>query len=209
VTPAPSTGAGGAAPQGSEARVDALPAAPPPDPAPPLRTDDVLATIPLASSESHAPEPANVHFRLVQFASVLDQIDELERLREPAKAIALLRQYVLRDEAIPTLFWLLLFHYYKQVNKKPVYDALGEHFSRRYRRTMVRWDETLSSRAPQSGLKDLPEIDERMREHWGTEAGLEEIRALLCDRDQADVIVFNEQLQRDLLHLTKVFPLES
>jgi len=173
------------------------------------RHDDVLATVPMAVVLSDPAEPATVQFRLIQFAAVLEQIDEMEKSQEPAKAIALLRQYVLRDESIPTLFWLLLFRFYKEINKKPVYEALGEHFARRYRRPMASWEEKLESRAPQLGLRDLPDIDARVRAHWGKREGIEIIRVLVCERDQADAVVFNEPLQRDLLQLAKIFPLDE
>ena len=55
---------------------------------------------------------------------------------------------MLRDEDIPTILWLRLFALYKVVEKKPVYEALAEHFARRYGRPMVGWFETLADRAP-------------------------------------------------------------
>lgn len=173
-----------------------------------LSNDDVLATMPLTGIHSETGA-AGQQFRLVQFASVLEQIDEMEKNIEPAKAIALLRQYVLRDEAIPTLFWLLLFKFYKQINKKAVYEALAEHFSRRYRRPMAGWDEELAARVAQRTLKELPGLEERVKAGWGTAAGVETLRTLLCDRDQADAIVFNAQVQRDLLQMAKVFPFDE
>jgi hypothetical protein len=140
---------------------------------------------------------------------VVEQAEELGKNQEPTKAIAALRQYVLRDETIPTLMWLMLFSFYKQVNKRPVYDALGEHFSRRYKRPMARWDESLQSIAPQTPLSSLPELDEAIRAKWGSQAGIEMLRALTCGRDQPNEIIFNAALQRDLLQMAKVFPLND
>jgi hypothetical protein len=164
--------------------------------------------LPVASSETEA-EHASVQFRLIQFASVVEQAEELERTSEPTKAIATLRQYVLRDETIPTLMWLMLFALYKQVNKRPVYDALGEHFSRRYKRPMARWDESLQSIAPQTPLASLPELDAALKAKWGTQGGIEMLRLLTCGRDQPNEIIFNAALQRDLLQMAKVFPLND
>ena len=176
-----------------------------------LRLDEpsgAAGGLPLAGSETEA-EHASVQFRLIQFASVVEQAEELERSNEPTKAIAALRQYVLRDETIPTLMWLMLFALYKQVNKRPVYDALGEHFSRRYKRPMARWDESLQSIAPQMPLASLPELDGSLKAKWGTQAGIEMLRLLTCGRDQPNEIIFNAALQRDLLQMAKVFPLND
>ena len=176
-----------------------------------LRLDEqstAAGAVPLANSETEA-EHASVQFRLIQFASVVEQAEELERTNEPTKAIATLRQYVLRDETIPTLMWLMLFALYKQVNKRPVYDALGEHFSRRYKRPMARWDESLQSIAPQTPLASLPELDAALKAKWGTQAGIEMLRLLTCGRDQPNEIIFNAALQRDLLQMAKVFPLND
>ncbi len=173
-----------------------------------LDAQDSGVELPLGSPESET-EQASVQFRLIQFTSVVEQAEELEKNQEPTKAIAALRQYVLRDETIPTLMWLMLFGLYKQVNKRPVYDALGEHFSRRYKRPMARWDESLQSIAPQTPLASLPELDEAIRAKWGTQAGIEMLRALTCGRDQPNEIIFNAALQRDLLQMAKVFPLND
>jgi hypothetical protein len=176
-----------------------------------LRLDEQATdagALPIASSENEA-EHASVQFRLIQFASVVEQAEELERSNEPTKAIATLRQYVLRDETIPTLMWLMLFALYKQVNKRPVYDALGEHFSRRYKRPMARWDESLQSIAPQTPLASLPELDAALKAKWGTQGGIEMLRLLTCGRDQPNEIIFNAALQRDLLQMAKVFPLND
>ena len=176
-----------------------------------LRLDEqssAAGAVPVANSETEA-EHASVQFRLIQFASVVEQAEELERTNEPTKAIATLRQYVLRDETIPTLMWLMLFALYKQVNKRPVYDALGEHFSRRYKRPMARWDESLQSIAPQTPLASLPELDAALKAKWGSQAGIEMLRLLTCGRDQPNEIIFNAALQRDLLQMAKVFPLND
>jgi hypothetical protein len=176
-----------------------------------LRLDEqatAAGAVQLANSETEA-EHASVQFRLIQFASVVEQAEELERTNEPTKAIATLRQYVLRDETIPTLMWLMLFALYKQVNKRPVYDALGEHFSRRYKRPMARWDESLQSIAPQTPLASLPELDAALKAKWGTQAGIEMLRLLTCGRDQPNEVIFNAALQRDLLQMAKVFPLND
>ncbi len=176
-----------------------------------LRLDEQAtdaSALPIASGENEA-EHASVQFRLIQFASVVEQAEELERNNEPTKAIATLRQYVLRDETIPTLMWLMLFALYKQVNKRPVYDALGEHFSRRYKRPMARWDESLQSIAPQTPLASLPELDAALKAKWGTQGGIEMLRLLTCGRDQPNEIIFNAALQRDLLQMAKVFPLND
>jgi hypothetical protein len=168
--------------------------------------EDVPAALAGQDQES---EQASVQFRLIQFAAVVEQAEELQRSHEPTKSIAILRQYVLRDETIPTLMWLMLFALYREVNKRPVYDALGEHFARRYKRPMARWDEPLQSLAPQTPLASLVELNASIRSNWGTQAGIEMVRALTCGRDQPNEIIFNATLQRDLLQLTKVFPLND
>jgi len=142
---------------------------------------------------------------LARFADLMNQVDDVEA-SDPLKAIALLRQYVLRDEKIPTLLWLRLFQLYKTVDKKPVYEALAEHFSRRYQRPMVGWDQNLRDRVPQTPLSAMGEVDREIEALWGKEEGLERIRSLLCDRHLDDAIVFNAVLQRDLLDAAKVFP---
>jgi hypothetical protein len=175
-----------------------------------LRLDEQASVeTPYTGTGTEIGEQASVQFRLIQFASVVEQAEELERSQEPTKAIAALRQYVLRDETIPTLMWLMLFNLYKQVNKRPVYDALGEHFSRRYKRPMARWDESLQSIAPQTSLANLPELDAAIKAKWGRQAGIEMLRALTCGRDQPNEIIFNAVLQRDLLQMAKVFPLSD
>ena len=116
---------------------------------------------------------------------------------------------MLRDEKIPTLMWLRLFELYRRVGKKPVYEALAEHFARRYQRVMTKWDETLAHRTPQISLAELPEIDKRIESQWGSDVGLETLRSMLFDRDQSDAVVFNSVLQRDLLEAAKVFPLND
>lgn len=142
---------------------------------------------------------------LARFADLMNQVDEVDG-SDPLRAIALLRQYVLRDEKIPTLLWLRLFQLYRKVDKKPVYEALAEHFFRRYQRPMVGWDQQLADRVPQTPLSAMGQVDREIEGLWGQDAGLERIRSLLCDRDQDDAIVFNAVLQRDLLDAAKVFP---
>lgn len=151
---------------------------------------------------------ASTRFRLVRFADLMHQVDDASHA-DPLRAIAMLRQYVLRDEQIPTLLWLRLFALYKQVDKKPVYEALAEHFARRYGRTMTGWNESLSERVPQTPLTALGEIDRHLEAQWGSDEGMEYLRSLLCDRNQPDAIVFNAVLQRDLLDAAKVFPLDN
>ncbi len=141
---------------------------------------------------------------MTHFADVMNQVDEAA-LSDPLRAIAQLRQYVLRDETIPTLLWLRLFELYRAVDKKPVYEALGEHFARRYGRPMVGWDETLAERTPQTPLSALRDLDNEIEASWGTEDGLARLQSLLCDRNQPDAIVFNAVLQRDLLDAAKIF----
>ena len=142
---------------------------------------------------------------LARFADLMNQVDDVEG-NDPLRAIALLRQYVLRDEKIPTLLWLRLFELYRKVDKKPVYEALAEHFARRYNRPMVGWTQTLSDRVPQTPLSAMGPIDREIESLWGKDEGLERIRSLLCDRDRDDAVVFNAVLQRDLLDAAKVFP---
>jgi pilus assembly protein FimV len=188
-------------------------------PAPAMGPDTILrmdepaaADVPAAaivSERDQEAEQASVQFRLIQFASVVEQAEELQRNHEPTKSIAILRQYVLRDETIPTLMWLMLFALYREVNKRPVYDALGEHFARRYKRPMARWDEPLQSLAPQTPLASLTELNAAIRANWGTQAGIEMVRALTCGRDQPNEVIFNAVLQRDLLQMAKVFPLSD
>lgn len=174
-----------------------------------LRMDDDEAPHTPDEVSPHGAEQASVQFRLIQFAAIIDQAEELRRKGAAGKAIALLRQYVLRDETIPTQMWLLLFSLYKQVNKRPVYEALADHFGRRYRRQMALWDEPLEAKTPQLGLSLLPDLETRIQSITGTQAGIEFLRTLTCGRDQSDDIVFNSQLQRDLLQLAKVFPLDD
>lgn len=149
---------------------------------------------------------AAMHFKLGRFADILNQVDEAARV-DPLQAISLLRQHVLRDEDIPTLLWLRLFELYRQVDKRPVYEALAEHFARRFHRAMVPWDEPVSARTPQTPLSALGSLDREIEAMWGSWPGLERLRSLLCDRDQPDAVIFNVALQRDLLDVAKVFPL--
>ena len=178
------------------------------DGAPLITTEvDRLATTEVEGTQ-HEVQQASTRFRLVRFADLMHQVDDVAHA-DPLRAIAMLRQFVLRDEQIPTLLWLRLFELYKQVDKKPVYEALGEHFARRYHRTMAGWNESLDDRAPQTSLTASSEIDRDIEARWGTEEGLERLRSLLCDRNQPDAIVFNAVLQRDLLDAAKIFPLDN
>jgi hypothetical protein len=151
--------------------------------------------------------PVTAQARMARFADLMNQVDEMA-IADPLRAIAQLRQHVLRDENIPTLLWLRLFELYHAVGKKPVYEALGEHFTRRYHRPMVGWGQKLADRVPQTPLSAFKEIDREIEAAWGTEAGLARIRSLLCDRDQSDAVVFNAVLQRDLLDAAKIFLLD-
>ena len=176
-----------------------------------LRLDDPgsdrMMSTEVEANEREA-EQASLKFRLARFADLIGGVDETAAT-DPLRAIAQLRQHVLRDERIPSLMWLRLFELYRRVDKKPVYEALAEHFARRYHRPMLKWDESLADRTPQIGLSALPEIDRNIEAQWGTELGLEMLRSLLCDRDQPDAVVFNAVLQRDLLEAAKVFPLDD
>jgi hypothetical protein len=174
-----------------------------------LRLDDQASAGLGASATNLAGEQASLQFKLLQFAAVIEQATELQDAGEHTKAIAVLRQYVLRDETIPTLMWLMLFDLYRKVNKKPVYEALAEHFNRRYKRTMVRWDEELDAKTPQTRLSENPDIERQLKARWGTTAGLEMLRGLTCDRERSDNIIFNAALQRDLLAQAKIFPIED
>ena len=79
----------------------------------------------LTAIDGAQPVAPGTQTRLVAFADLLNQVDE-EASADPLRAIAHLRRYVLRDEHIPTLLWLRLFDLYKEVDKKPVYEALAE-----------------------------------------------------------------------------------
>ncbi len=178
------------------------------DGAPLITTEvDRLTTTEVEGTQREAQQ-ASTRFRLARFADLMHQVDDVAHV-DPLRAIAMLRQFVLRDEQIPTLLWLRLFELYKQVDKKPVYEALGEHFARRYHRTMVGWNESLDDRAPQTSLTASSEIDRNIESRWGSEEGLERLRSLLCDRNQPDAIVFNAVLQRDLLDAARIFPLDN
>jgi hypothetical protein len=174
-----------------------------------LRLDENVPSAEAPAATAPTGEHASLQFRLLQFATVVEQASELQANNEPTKAIAVLRQYVLRDENIPTLMWLMLFELYKVVNKRPVYEALAEHFTRRYKRPMIRWEETLDQKTAQLGLASVPDIERQLKARWGTQAGLELLRGLTCDRDRADAITFNAVLQRDLLAQAKIFPIED
>lgn len=176
------------------------------DGAPLITTEVDRLTTTEVEGADREEQVTSTRFRMARFADLMHQVDEAAHA-DPLRAIAMLRQYVLRDEQIPTLLWLRLFELYKQVDKKPVYEALGEHFARRYHRTMTGWNENLSDRVPQTPLTAMSEIDRNLEALWGAEEGLEHLRSMLCDRNQPDAIVFNAVLQRDLLDAAKVFPL--
>ncbi len=150
---------------------------------------------------------ATMQGRMSRFADLLNQVDEAAAT-DPLRAIALLRQYVLKEEDIPTILWLRLFDLYKTVDKKQVYEALAEHFARRYNRPMVAWGEKLSDRVPQTPLSSFKELDSQIEASWGMEIGLDRLQTLLCDHNQSDAIVFNAVLQRDLLDAAKIFLLD-
>lgn len=171
----------------------------------PLSTTEVDRFTGLASDPTITVAGLSGRGRMARFGDMVAQLDELATT-DPLAAIARLRQYVLREESIPTLLWLRLFELYKVVDKRPVYDALADHFARRYHRPMVAWSETLADRAPQSPLSALAEIDRRVEALWGTDAGIQYIETLLCDRTQEDAVVFNAVLQKDLLDAAKIFP---
>ncbi len=178
------------------------------DGAPLITTEvDHLTSTEVEGTQSEAQQ-ATTRFRLARFADLMHQVDETAHT-DPLRAITMLRQHVLRDEHIPTLMWLRLFDLYKRVDKKPVYEALGEHFARRYNRAMIGWSERLDDRVPQKPLTAMVEIDKNLESRWGSEDGLERLRSLLCDRNQPDTIVFNAVLQQDLLDAAKVFPLDN
>lgn len=172
----------------------------------PLSTTEVdRLTTTAVEGNGEASAEASPRMRMARFADLMNQVDEAAQT-DPLRAIAHLRQYVLRDEQIPTLLWLRLFELYRKVDKKPVFEALGEHFARRYHRPMVGWSQTLADRVPQTPLSAMGPIDREIEASWGRDEGLERLRSLLCDRDQPDSVVFNAVLQRDLLDAAKVFP---
>lgn len=143
--------------------------------------------------------------RMARFGDMVTHLDELA-VADPLAAIARLREYVLREERIPTLLWLRLFELYKVVAKRPVYEGLAEHFARRYHRPMVGWTEELADRTPQRPLSALVDIDREIEARWGTAEGAAYVENLLCDRTQVDAIVFNAVLHKDLLDAAKIFP---
>lgn len=149
---------------------------------------------------------AALHARLSQFWAINAQVEAMIEAGDEARAIALLRRYVLRDENIPALMWLQLFDLYRRVDKKPVYEALADHFARRYERPMIAWDAQLSSKTPQIGLAALPELAASLRLTWGTSRGLAAVNRMLCGHRETDAVVFNAVLQRDLLDFAKTFP---
>jgi hypothetical protein len=174
----------------------------------PLSTTEVDR---LTSTEVNGADPvaqSSTRARMARFADLMNQVDE-GATTDPLRAIALLRQYVLRDERIPTLLWLRLFDLYKAVDKRPVYEALAEHFNRRYHRPMVSWSQTLADRVPQTPLSAFHELDREIEASWGTEQGLDRLQTLLCDRSQDDSIVFNAVLQHDLLDAAKIYPISE
>ncbi len=154
-------------------------------------------------------EKASLHFRLIQFASVIEQIEELLQKSDSTHAITLLRRYVLREEEVPTLMWLMLLEEYRKTNKRPVYSALSEHFARRYKRPMLSWNEALADKTPQITLAQYPEVDENIKRLWGTHKGLDLINSYITGTNQSDAIVFNALLQRELLQMVKNYPLDD
>ena len=173
----------------------------------PLSASDVGRFTSTAIDNPSGTSQATVQGRMSRFADLMNQVDEAAST-DPLRAIALLRQYVLKDESIPTILWLRLFELYKTVDKKQVYDALAEHFQRRYHRPMVGWDEKLADRVPQTPLSAFKELDSQIEASWGMEIGLDRLQTLLCGHDQSDAIVFNAVLQRDLLDAAKIFLLD-
>ena len=171
-------------------------------PAPPILFDEVIpdevGTVPAAVA-AHA----GTQERLAQFAAVTAQVDALIGSGDAARAVALLRRYVLRDENIPTLMWLQLLDLYRRTDKRPVYDAVADHFTRRYARPVMAWDQTPADRAAQKHLSECPEIGDALRAERGTSAGLDMLNALLCGKDHPDAVVFNAVLQRELLDLVR------
>ncbi len=174
-------------------------------PAPPILFDEVIpddaGTVPAAVAAHTGTQE-----RLAQFAAVTAQVDALIGSGDAARAVALLRRYVLRDENIPTLMWLQLLDLYQRTDKRPVYDAVADHFTRRYARPVMAWDQTPADRAAQKHLSECPEIGDALRADRGTSAGLDMLNALLCGKDQPDAVVFNAVLQRELLDLVKSYP---
>ncbi len=162
---------------------------------------------PLAAVDSDEQDAgAALHARLAQFWAINAQVEAMIEGGDEARAIALLRRYVLRDENIPALMWLQLFDLYRRVDKKPVFDALADHFARRYERAMIGWDAELSSKTPQIGLSAQPELAASLRLTWGTPRGLAAVNRMLCGHRETDAVVFNAVLQRDLLDFAKTFP---
>jgi len=174
-------------------------------PAPPILFDEFIpddAGTVLAAVAANA----GTQERLAQFAAVTAQVDALIGSGDAARAVALLRRYVLRDENIPTLMWLQLFDLYQRTDKRPVYDALADHFTRRYARPVMAWEQTPADRTTQKHLSECPEIGDGLRAERGTSAGMDMLNALLCGKDQPDAVVFNAVLQRELLDLVKSYP---
>ncbi|RCS59820.1 hypothetical protein [Parvibium lacunae] len=141
-------------------------------------------------------------------AGLLEESEKLTGQGEIDQAISLLRHQVHENKSLPAAPWLALFDLYRQADRQSVYESLMIVFERRFGRSMPDWA-TYDSQAFQIGLDEMPELMDKIWQHWGTPSGMLFLQSL-CDNQQApDEVFFNRSLARDALNLAKILPLQG
>lgn len=163
------------------------------------------AYIPESFDATAAQECQRVLRGIVQ---TIEQAESAVAKRDTDTALKLLSNLVSEQHDIPPAPWLLAFKLAKENNQRAVYDALAAAFSSRFSRRVPSWDEELKL-GDDKGMQGKPDLQEQVWQHWGTPQCIATIYNLLMNFDASEDVFLNLSLQRDLLNLANICPLEG
>lgn len=142
---------------------------------------------------------------------VLQRIEESElALQENrgAQALSSLRTWLADRNDLPPMPWLFALKLARDVQDRAAYEALASSFMSQFGRRVPSWDEVLEL-GDDRGMQSRPELQEQVWQHWGTPRCIATVYNLLMDFNVSDDMFYNLSLQRDLLNLANICPLEA
>ena len=146
--------------------------------------------------------------RLSETANLVEIVEAHLSQNQREDAISVLRHAIHENKQRPVVPWLILFELYKRTDQKSSYESLALVFKGHFGRAMQPWEE-YDPAMFQIGLDEMPELMDRIWQHWGTPAGMRFLQRLCDSIDVPDEILFNRALARDAINLAKIIPLQG
>lgn len=149
-----------------------------------------------------------LQIRLSETANLLEIIEGHLSQNQIEDAITILQHAIGENKPRLVVPWLILFELYKRTDQPASYEALALGFQGHFGRAMQTWEE-YDPEMFQIGLDEMPELMDRVWQHWGTPEGMRFLQRLCDNIDLPDEILFNRALAKDALNLAKIIPLQG